>query len=52
MVNEYGIVLKMFQHSEELHDAKYRCYIGDGDTKTFKAFRLNALLEPYREFII
>jgi len=30
-------VIEMFVRSENLHDARYRYYIGDGDTKTFKA---------------
>ncbi|XP_071574866.1 uncharacterized protein [Temnothorax nylanderi] len=30
-------MLEMFARAENLHDAKYSNYIGDGDTKTFKA---------------
>lgn len=30
-------IIEMFTRSEELHDAKYATYIGDGDTKTFKS---------------
>jgi len=30
-------VIEMFLRSENLHDVRYRYYIGDGDTKTFKA---------------
>ncbi|KYN06618.1 hypothetical protein ALC62_02428 [Cyphomyrmex costatus] len=32
----HGIV-EMFARAETVHDAKYKNYIGDGDTKTFKA---------------
>ncbi|XP_014479554.1 PREDICTED: uncharacterized protein LOC106746921 [Dinoponera quadriceps] len=28
-------MVKMFQRSEELHEVKYDCYIGDGDSKTY-----------------
>ena len=30
-------ILEMFTRSDELHDAQYATYIGDGDTKTFKS---------------
>ena len=42
-------VLEMLQRSENLHDAKYWYYIGDGDTKTFKAILDK---QPYGEQII
>lgn len=29
-------IIEIFKRSEELHNAKYGFYIGDGDTKTFK----------------
>ncbi|EDW52717.1 GM19327 [Drosophila sechellia] len=29
-------IIEIFKRSEELHNAKYGSYIGDGDTKTFK----------------
>lgn len=29
-------IIEMFERSEDLHDARYKYYIGDGDTKTFK----------------
>lgn len=30
-------ILEMFSRAEDLHNAKYKKYIGDGDTKTFKS---------------
>ncbi|KMQ84720.1 hypothetical protein RF55_17253 [Lasius niger] len=43
-------VLEMFLRSEDLHNARYRYYIGDGDTKTFKALLDK---QPYgEEFIV
>ena len=32
----YSGMLEMFNRLEDLHDAKYEYYVGDGDTKTFK----------------
>lgn len=34
---EVQSMLEIFARAEDLHDAKYKKYIGDGDTKTFKA---------------
>jgi len=34
---EVDAIKEMFERSEDLHDAKYVGYIGDGDTKTYKA---------------
>lgn len=43
-------VLEMFQRSEDLHDAKYKYYIGDGDTKTFTSI---LDMQPYGDdFVI
>ena len=42
-------VLEMFHRSEDLHDVKYQYYIGDGDTKTFKAL-LDA--QPYGKNVV
>lgn len=30
-------MVELFKRSEEKYDVKYTCYIGDGDSKTFKA---------------
>ncbi|XP_066596972.1 uncharacterized protein [Prorops nasuta] len=35
-------VIEMFQRSVNLHNVKYANYIGDGDSKTFKAIRRNS----------
>ena len=42
-------VVEMFGRSENLHDAKYAYYIGDGDSKTFTNL-LDA--QPYKDFIV
>lgn len=41
---EVDVVIEMFQRSESLHELKYENYVGDGDSKTFKAI-LNS--QPY-----
>ncbi|XP_025162547.1 uncharacterized protein LOC112588080 isoform X1 [Harpegnathos saltator] len=38
---EVDAIIEMFQRSDELHSLKYSHYIGDGDSKTYKAIRRN-----------
>lgn len=46
---EVGEIIEMFKWSEELHNAKYVFYIGDGDSKTY-----SNLLDsnPYDDLIV
>lgn len=46
---EVDAVLEMFGRSEELHGVKYRYYIGDGDTKTFKSL---LDMDPYPDLTV
>ncbi|XP_071568778.1 uncharacterized protein [Temnothorax nylanderi] len=46
---EVDSVVEMFSRSEALHGLKYKYYIGDGDSKTFKGI-LDA--EPYENFTV
>ncbi|KAJ8943011.1 hypothetical protein NQ318_008329 [Aromia moschata] len=41
---EVDSLKEVFQRSEEMHNVKYAQYIGDGDSKTFKAI---LDLDPY-----
>lgn len=42
-------VLDMFKWSETLHDVKYACYIGNGDSKTYSAIKNT---EPYENLVV
>ena len=44
-----GAIIEMFMRSEELHKVKYRYYVGDGDSKTFKGILDH---EPYDKFSV
>jgi len=46
---EVDAVLEMFKRSEEKYGVRYTNYVGDGDTKTFKAI-LDA--KPYEDVIV
>jgi len=46
---EVDAVIEMFKRSEELHNIKYLKYIGDGDSKTYKAIVDS---KPYEDVIV
>lgn len=46
---EVDAILEMFHRSEEKYQVKYTTYIGDGDSKTFKAI-LDT--QPYNDIIV